>query len=279
MMAAMALRAMTWNLWWRFGEYARRQRAIVDTIRSVDPDVVCLQEVWSTADEDQVAILAGELAMHAVRTDPVLYDGHSFGNAVLSRWPIERIDSVTLPSSTGAPSHRSVIGGVVLSPAGPWPVASAHLDHRFDASATRVAQARRLLELATMWRGDPDRDPPLLLGVDVNAVPDSDEVRMLTGRASGVDGVVFSDAWEQCGDGVGETWRSANPLTAGSAWPDRRIDYLFVSWPRPKPVGNPIRTWTAGTAPVDVDGAAIWPSDHAAVVADITTVADVTTRS
>ena len=41
---------MTWNLWWRFGNWEQRQRAIVDTIREADPDVVCLQEVWKPAD-------------------------------------------------------------------------------------------------------------------------------------------------------------------------------------------------------------------------------------
>jgi len=38
-----------------------------------------------------------------------------------------------------------------------------------------------------------------------------------------------------------------------------------VSWPRPKPLGNPRRAWLAGVDPVD----GVWPSDHAAVVVDL----------
>lgn len=108
-------------------------------------------------------------------------------------------------------------------------------------SSTRQLQAARLLELASTWRGDPTSDLPVVLGGDLNAVPDSEEVRLLTGRRPGVAGIVFSDAWEQCGDGDGATWLRDNPHCADSAWPDRRIDYVMVSWPRPKPTGNPIR--------------------------------------
>ena len=45
---------------------------------------------------------------------------------------------------------------------------------------------------------------------------------------------------------------------------------MFVSWPRPKPVGNPVAAWLAGVEPVD----GIVPSDHAAVVVDLSTPAD-----
>ena len=43
----MSMRVMTWNLWWHFGDHEARWPLIVDTIRRVDPDVLCVQEVWS----------------------------------------------------------------------------------------------------------------------------------------------------------------------------------------------------------------------------------------
>ena len=240
---------------------------MLDTIRSVDPDVICLQEVWSDVDDDQLDHLADALEMYAVRTDPVFYDGQSFGNAVLSRWPVTRIADERLPLAGGTPSHRRVVAAVVDTPFGPWPVASTHLDHRFDRSADRCAQVRRVMELAAGWRGDPTADLPVIVGADLNAVADTDEVRIATGRTAGVDGIVFSDVWEQVGDGSGATWLRENPYSSESAWPDRRLDYLLVSWPRPKPVGNPIRAWLTGRAG-DAD---VWPSDHLALVADFTT--------
>jgi endonuclease/exonuclease/phosphatase family metal-dependent hydrolase len=269
------MRVMTWNLWWRFGPFEQRLRAIADTIRSIDPDILCLQEVWSDGERDVADELAAALGMHAIRTEPAMWNGESFGNAVLARWPAERIASLPLPNAAGESGYRLIVAARVATPWGPWPVASTHLDHRFDASATRQLQVRRLLELGIDWRGDPTTDLPLIIGADLNAVPDSDEVRLLTGRSPGVDGIVFSDVWEQVGNGPGHTWRAENPHSTESAWPNRRLDSLLVSWPRPKPVGNPTRVWNVATGPVEVRGQAgaelVWPSDHAAVVADFVT--------
>lgn len=276
-MCRMTLRVATWNLWWRFGPYEQREPAIVETLRTIDADVVCLQEVWSTDEDessdgaDQADLLAQQLGMHAVRTSPVYFDGAAFGNAIISRWPNELIADEALPRADGSPGHRRALAARVDTPWGAWPFASTHLDHRFDASATRQLQVERLLTLAATWRGDPNVDLPVVIGADLNALADSDEVRTLTGRRPGVDGIVFSDVWEQAGRSPGITWSRDNPYVADSAWPDRRLDYLLVSWPRPKPVGNPVRAWLAGDVPVDVDGTAVWPSDHAAVVADLIT--------
>jgi endonuclease/exonuclease/phosphatase family metal-dependent hydrolase len=265
------VRVMTWNLWWRFGPWERRRQAIVDIIRSTNADVICLQEVWVDDKTDLASVIAGDLGFHSARTAAVGHSSVGFANAVVSRWPIEQIADEALPGRDGAPGHRRVIAGTIESPWGRWPVASTHFDHRFDDSVTRQRQARRLLELAALWRGHTERDLPIVIGADLNAVADSDEVRMLTGRRDGVEGIVMSDAWDQIGDGHGWTWRRENPYTADSAWPNRRLDYVLVSWPRPKPLGNPVAGWLAGTEPVQVDGEAVWASDHAAVVVDLVT--------
>lgn len=276
----MTLRAMTWNLWWRFGDWQRREPAIVEVLRREDPDVVCLQEVWATRAGDgtvtgQAERLAERLGRHAVATRHSWFDEIAFDNAVLSRWPLELVVDEPLPRADGTPGHRRALVASVGSPWGAWPVLSTHLDHRFDASETRRRQLHRVLELVVAHRGDPERDLPVVVGADLNAVPDSDEVRMATGRAPGGPGdVVLSDVWEQAGAGPGATWRRDNPHVAASAWPDRRLDQLMVSWPRPKPVGNPVRAWLAGHEPIELDGldrGLVWASDHAAVVAELVT--------
>jgi endonuclease/exonuclease/phosphatase family metal-dependent hydrolase len=268
----MVLRVMTWNLWWRFGDWERRQPAIVEVLRQQHPDVVCLQEVWASEHAEQASLLATELDLHAVTTEHRWHDGLSFDNAILSRWPLDVVADERLPDADGTPGHRRALVARVDTPWGRWPVLSTHLDHRFDASATRRRQVHRVMELVAEHRGDPENDLPLIVGGDLNAVPDSDEIRMATGRAPGAPaGVVLSDVWEQVGDGPGITWDRRNPDVAESAWPDRRIDQLMVSWPRPKPVGNPVRAWLAADRPVDIGGASVWASDHAAVVAELVT--------
>jgi endonuclease/exonuclease/phosphatase family metal-dependent hydrolase len=128
-----------------------------------------------------------------------------------------------------------------------------------------------LCGIVDQLRVDPQVEMPVVLAGDFNAVPDSDEIRMMTGRREpAIDGLVFTDLWEVAGDDAGFTWRRDNPYIEDSAWPNRRLDYVFVSWPRPRPLGNPLRTWLAGVESV----AGVYPSDHAAVVADIQMVVE-----
>jgi endonuclease/exonuclease/phosphatase family metal-dependent hydrolase len=224
--------------------------------------------------EDQVGELADAFDFHAARTDGPWFDGRSFGNAVLSRWPIVAAEQHTLPREDGAPGQRRALLATVESPYGDLQVMSAHFEHRLDGSATRCRQAAALAKVVAERRGELDNAFPFIVGADLNAPPDSDEIRMLTGRSRPpVPGLLLMDCWEQSGDGsLGATWSAENPHVAWSAWPNRRLDYLLVSWPRPRPVGNPLRCWLAGTKPID----GVQPSDHYAVVADFETEPDVT---
>ena len=63
------MRVVTWNVWWRFGDWKRRQAAILRTLEDLEPDIVCLQEVWSAeTGEDQVNHFATQLGMYHART-------------------------------------------------------------------------------------------------------------------------------------------------------------------------------------------------------------------
>jgi endonuclease/exonuclease/phosphatase family metal-dependent hydrolase len=256
------MRVCTWNLWWRFGPWQERQPAIEAAMRAIDADVICLQEAWAVEDgDDQVAQLADALSMHSAHPPRRYWEGVSLRNAVLSRWPVSEAEVVRLE---GGSRVRHAALADLDSPFGPVTVISAHLDHRFDASPQRCAQVRSLAALAAAHRRDDAF--PVLIGADLNAVPDADEVRMLTGRSEpAAPGIVFTDAWEVAGDGAGWTWDPANPYLADAAWPRRRLDYLLVSWPRPKGIGKVERCWLAGTEPID----GVMPSDHFAVVADL----------
>jgi endonuclease/exonuclease/phosphatase family metal-dependent hydrolase len=263
------VRVLTWNVWWRHGAFEDRQRAIEAVLVAEAPDVVCLQEVWANENgEHQGQRIADRLGYVMASTEGPFFNGWSVNNVVLSRFPITQASTAALPGADGGPSHRRAAH--LNTPWGLWPIICTHLEHRFDHSATRSAQARALLALVNDRRGDPTRDAPVIVGGDLNAVPDSDEIRMLTGRSPApVPGLVLNDCWEQVGDGAGLTWSAANPNLPASAWPNRRLDYLMVSWPRPRPFGNPIRAWLAGDATVAGNG--VTPSDHFAVVADFRT--------
>lgn len=268
-MAERTVRIASWNLWWRFGPWEQRQGGIESTLADVDADVVCLQEVWAEeGGDDQAERLAERLGgYHVARSPHRFWEGFSFGNAVLARWPVACTRTQALPEADGGDSHRSLVWAEVDAPFGRLPVLSTHLEFRYDASPTRQAQAAAVARFVAEHRGDPDAVfPPVVTG-DLNAEPHSDELRMLTGRSPvPVPGLMFHDAWEAAGDGSpGYTWWGANPHLADATWPDRRLDYVLVGWPRPRPVGNPVACRVAGDAPV----AGVWPSDHLAVVADL----------
>jgi endonuclease/exonuclease/phosphatase family metal-dependent hydrolase len=264
------VRAATWNLGHRFGEHHRRHQAIIATLRSANLDIVCLQEVWADEDgQDQVDLLTDALSVHSVRTPSIFWRGQSFGNAVLSRWPILESDTVALTDAKGERTPRTLLFAVIDSPFGVITCVSTHFEHRFDRSSTRMAQAAQLCAEIVRRRSNAETTFPTIVGGDLNAVPDSDEVRMITGRSAPTErGLVLTDSWEMAGDGSpGYTWARSNPHLADATWPNRRLDYLLVSWPRPKTIGVPLMAELLGTESVD----GIVPSDHYGVVVDLRT--------
>ena len=262
------VRVLTWNVWWRFGPWLERQPGILTTLQEEDADIICLQEVWaSDGGEDQARTLADALGYSFARTPSPFWEGFSFGNAILSRWPILGCEAHPLPDSRGQSSHRSALHASIDAPFGVIHIICTHIDYRFDRSSTRVAQTRAVAELVASVRGNAETAFPVIVAGDFNAMPDSDEMRSLLGRGEPpVPGLIFHDAWELAGDGTsGCTWSSSNPHLADAIWPNRRLDYVLVSWPRPKGVGTPVACRVVGTSPID--GAV--PSDHYAVVADL----------
>jgi endonuclease/exonuclease/phosphatase family metal-dependent hydrolase len=62
------VRIVTWNLWWRLGEWTARADSIAYTLEELRPDLVCLQEVWQERDRNQGALLAERLGMDTTRS-------------------------------------------------------------------------------------------------------------------------------------------------------------------------------------------------------------------
>lgn len=259
------MRVATWNLWWRFGPWKERQPLIVRSIESFDADIVLCQEVFCDKEHGDQAILIGDQLGYDVAASRRA-DGTRmpFGNAILSRIPILEQTSILLTNASGEPGHRSAVAALVDGSLGPQWVVTTHLDWRYDGSSLRQRQLQTIVEWVIDLAGDPsDEQLPVVLGGDFNAVPESDEIRRLTGLSTPYrDGIVFTDAWAAVGDGDGHTWTRENDHSPDAQWPRRRLDYIFVSWPRPKPTGNPRRAELGGIeTPMG--------SDHAAVIVDL----------
>jgi len=258
------LRVLSWNVWWRFGPWERRQPAIEATLARIDADVVALQEVWSeVGGRDQAGVLAERLGYHHAFA-PGFDDGSvGFGLAVLSRWPIAESEVRPLPSLPGVDELRIMLKAGIDGPRGRFDVFTTHLNWRYDESHVRQLQVKALAEMV----GESDgRAYPAIVCGDLNAEPVSDEIRMLTGRAAvPVPRLVFVDAWDVAGDGPGYTWANANPFAARDLEADRRIDYVLVGWPKARGAGHVVAAAVEAVDPVD----GVHPSDHYAVLAEL----------
>ena len=127
------------------------------------------------------------------------------GVAVMSRWPILRDSSLTFGrarvqfAELSGPRGRIQVYGLVMDA---W---------WFDESQARQDAVRELL---TYIRGAQAKNALLIVSGDFNADPDSDEIRMLTGRTTApAPGLSFYDAWEVAGPlSAGHTWSNDNTL-------------------------------------------------------------------
>lgn len=269
------MRVVTWNVWWRFGPWEPRSEAILAVLRELRPDLVGLQEVWGNGEDNLAAHLASELDMYwnwapsdapgrwHRRLGDTTFD---VGDAVLSRWPFTDRAVLRLPTAGGRDDGHTALYTRVDASVHPVPFFTTHLDSTLHGSAVRCAQVRALAEFVADHRtGTPF--PPVLTG-DYNALPDSDEMRLLSGfrTAPPVPGQVLLDAWEYadpCAPSV--TWDLNNPFAAQIFEPRGRIDYIHVGPPGPGGLGHVRSVRRTGDGPVN----GVWPSDHAAVVADL----------
>jgi endonuclease/exonuclease/phosphatase family metal-dependent hydrolase len=255
------MRVVTWNVWGCYGDWQARQTDLERELSAVRPDVVCLVESWSRTEATQADRVAAALGFeHSIFHGGWTEDAWTSGIAVASSWPIARHEVRALPGDGDA--LGSVVFAAIDGPRGLLQFFVAMLDYPLDASARRQAQVRQLAEFVVEVTSR--RHVTVVCG-DFNAAPDSDEIRMLTGRsATAAPGLVFYDAWEVAGDATsGITWSNQNPLAAVSCYPDRRFDYIFSAWPRAGAAGHPLHCQLLGSN----DRPQI--SDHYGVLADL----------
>jgi endonuclease/exonuclease/phosphatase family metal-dependent hydrolase len=185
---------------------------IAALIRSVDPDLVAVQEVDSVVGRTNGVDQAGELGrltgMHPAFGRFMAYQGGAYGMAVLSRWPVEASENIRLPD--GAEPRSSVAVTVRLPRSGD--LLRFVGIHFYRTEEERLAQALHLEE--RLARGDgtngPDRGRlPTILAGDFNSTP----------------GSVVMDHLEVAWSNVP---KGADRLTFPSWAPEREIDFVLV---------------------------------------------------
>ena len=257
------LRVLTLNIWNLDGDWRARRQAIVTTLRRWDPDVVCLQEVVESEQGNQAGWLAAELGGWDVAFAGVQHHlgPARFGNAVLSRWPIDASSSAELPHE---PDEADVQRVVAHARTNGVDVFSTHLAWHLHDADLRERQVQALVEFVEASTDANTTTGPVIAG-DFNAEPDSTAIRYLTGLTSlGGKSTYFQDAWRLAGDGgPGLTWSRVNAHAAAEHEPDRRIDYIFSGVHLDTGAGRPVECHVVADEPVD----GVWPTDHFGVFA------------
>lgn len=233
-LAGQQLTVMTYNI--HHGEGADGTidlGRIARVITAAAADLVALQEVdvrtQRAGSADQAHELARLTRMHVVFGRTIPYQGGLYGNAVLSRWPVNGFVNHPLPFTPGR-EKRGILDAEIEYPG---LAAFRFLATHFDITAAdRRGAAARLGEILT----ERPSGPPMILAGDLNDVPGSESLAAL-----------------------GDDWRSATAgqalPTSPAAGPKRQIDYILF---------RPAARWRAVAVRVVDEPVA---SDHRPLVA------------
>jgi endonuclease/exonuclease/phosphatase family metal-dependent hydrolase len=190
-------------------------RRVARAIRGELPDIVALQEVdlgrRRSRAEDQAAIIARELGMHAVFCPTVTRDEEHYGHALLSRYPMDVVKRMRLPHDPtswwqeprSAMWVRIEVGGRIIN------VITTHLGL---GPHERVLQARALL--SEEWIGGIPASEPVVLCGDFNALPGSAPYKLVAAKLRDVQAATG-------GYKPLATFSSVQPLV--------RLDHIFMT--------------------------------------------------
>ncbi|MEW6325279.1 MAG: endonuclease/exonuclease/phosphatase family protein [Nitrospirota bacterium] len=213
--ARRAVRVMTYNVHSCRGMDGRLSpERIARVITHYDPDIVALQELdvgrSRTGDIDQAKVIARALDMEYHFHPAFRLAEEQYGDAVLSRHPLQLVKAGALPSLPNAP---------YLEPRGAIWVSIAINGSRLQLINTHLGLSRRerLMQVEALlgsgWLAHPDCLAPVILCGDFNALP----------------GSIICQKLEH---GLRDVQRALSHHTPKATWfgryPINRIDHIFI---------------------------------------------------
>jgi endonuclease/exonuclease/phosphatase family metal-dependent hydrolase len=214
--AGAQFKVMTYNIHSCIGIDGKiRPERIVSVIRSCGADVIALQEVDANRQRsrghEQARRIADALAMSHHYYAVSDWNGEQYGLAIISRFPLEHVQSGHLTPVDHA--HRSEARGALwvklTTPAGVVNVVNTHFGLRREE---RLRQTEILL--SDGWLGQIPAAEPIILCGDLNAGPKSPVCRAFGRRLVDVACVATNHRPR---------------ATFISTMPVRRLDYIFAS--------------------------------------------------
>lgn len=239
------LRVVTLNIYHDRADWPARLPLIVEQLRALDADVIALQEVLQTETlPNQADTLAAALGYHAQFVSLDAEDrARRYGNALLTRWPVETHGSTALAPREDS---RSMGWARITRDGQPINVYFTHLHAGQGGAAIR----RQQLEDAVRWIDATAGDAPSLVLGDFNAPAGADELATLER---------FFDTY-----GAQHPGETATTTLNPHFFPDLRgrIDLVFAERGR-------FEVRDARVVLDTPDAAGTWPSDHFGVYVEL----------
>lgn len=160
--------------------------AIVNVIKSQNPDVLALQEVdvhtKRSGNIDQAAIIASKTGMHAYFGKAIDHDGGGYGVAILSKFPLTNTNTISLPETSDPSVEDRVVATaeITFRNGKKLTIGSTHFDVKI--AANREEQAAALNKITAT---------PLIIAGDLNCTPESAAFKLLSPK--------FTSSCTECG--------------------------------------------------------------------------------
>ncbi|TWT43096.1 hypothetical protein KOR42_45020 [Thalassoglobus neptunius] len=183
---------------------------IAKIIRATNADLVALQEVdrrtTRVDGRDLLNEIATETKLHSAFGKSIEFAGGEYGNAILSRWPIQKNETILLPRLNNGEQRSMLVADIAIRETeNTLTFVSTHLDHRADDS-------ERFLSVEQInSQFEKEGEHPILLAGDFNDTASSRSVKALL------------KSWRMTNTEVFPSIPSRNPV--------RQIDFIFVSPP------------------------------------------------
>jgi endonuclease/exonuclease/phosphatase family metal-dependent hydrolase len=158
----------------------RSEKRIAEVIASLEVDVIGLQELdlnrSRSAGIDQAGLIAEQLGWQRIFHPAMRIANEQYGDAILSRWPMQLRQARELPSVTTrvCPETRAAIWVEIETPGGPVQVINTHLGL---GQRERFMQAKLLV--GDEWVGRTNAKEALILMGDFNCLPNSRPYRLI----------------------------------------------------------------------------------------------------
>lgn len=161
----------------RFGELASLEE-LAAFIKKEKPDIVALQEVDNRTfrdrapmqhDKDFATELGYRTGMTPAYGKTIPYKGGYYGIAILSKFPLAKVERIYLPKTENGREQRAVLVADVEYSEGKYVTfACTHLD--YPNSQERQEQVKKINEILS------EKTYPVILAGDFNAHPDAVEI-------------------------------------------------------------------------------------------------------